>query len=129
MSLRSRVRTWSRAVFRAGELSRQVSEELAFHIESYAADLMRNGLAREEALRRARMEIGSIAARKENCREARGTRMVDDLRVDLRLALRTLKASPGFTVVAAMALLGIVAAWIPAMRALRADPLILLREE
>ena len=32
-------------------------------------------------------------------------------------------------VVAAMALLGLVAAWVPAMRALHADPLILLREE
>jgi predicted permease len=32
-------------------------------------------------------------------------------------------------VVVAMGVLGIVAAWIPAMRALRADPLILLREE
>ncbi|HEY2468288.1 MAG TPA: FtsX-like permease family protein [Terracidiphilus sp.] len=32
-------------------------------------------------------------------------------------------------VVAAMALLGVLAAWIPAMRALNADPLILLRDE
>lgn len=32
-------------------------------------------------------------------------------------------------VVAAMAIVGILAAWIPAMRALRADPLILLRED
>jgi ABC-type antimicrobial peptide transport system permease subunit len=32
-------------------------------------------------------------------------------------------------VVAAMALLGVVAAWVPAMRALHADPLVLLRDE
>jgi len=46
--------------------------ELKFHIEAYAEDLVRSGLPRQEAMRRARLEFGGIERAKEECREARG---------------------------------------------------------
>ena len=58
MSIRSRLRTWLRGVFHREELDRQISEELQFHLESYAEDLMSSGISREEAMRRARAEFG-----------------------------------------------------------------------
>ena len=64
MSLRSRVRTWWRAVTRGADVDAQVDEELRFHIESYAEDLMRGGMPREQAMRRAKAELGSLAAAK-----------------------------------------------------------------
>ncbi len=100
MSLRSRILTWWRAVTRSAQLDAQVEEELRFHIESYAEDLMRSGLPRHEAMRRARAELGSIAARKENCRAAWGTRIFDELGGDLRFAMRMLARSPGLAAIA-----------------------------
>ena len=100
MSLSSRSRTWWRAVTRRAEIDAQVDEELRFHIESYADDLMRGGVPRDEALRRAKAELGSIAAGKENCRQAWGTRWWDELHADLRYGLRMLAIHPGFTAIA-----------------------------
>ena len=59
MSLSSRFRTWWRAVTRRAEVDAQVDEELQFHIESYAEDLMHVGISRDEAMRRAKAELGS----------------------------------------------------------------------
>lgn len=62
MSIQSRVRSWWRALAHRSVLESEMEAELRLHVESYAADLARTGLAPEEALRRARMELGTVAA-------------------------------------------------------------------
>ncbi|HLJ79240.1 MAG TPA: permease prefix domain 1-containing protein, partial [Acidobacteriaceae bacterium] len=100
MSLSSRIRTWWRAVRHEDAVGAQVDDELRFHVERHAEDLMRGGMSREEAMRRAKAELGSLAAARENTRQAWGTRWFDEVRGDLRFAFRLLAKSPGFTLIA-----------------------------
>ena len=66
-----RFRAWLRATLRRRAMERQMDEELRFHVERYAEDLMRGGMERAAAERQARLEFGSIGQTKESCREAR----------------------------------------------------------
>ncbi|MBV9083827.1 MAG: hypothetical protein JOZ62_14200, partial [Acidobacteriaceae bacterium] len=79
-------------------------EELAFHVERRAEDLIRSGLDAREARRRAKLDFGAQEKYKEDCREARRLRLWDEVRQDLVYALRTVRANPGFTAVAVLSL-------------------------
>jgi predicted permease len=78
--------------------------ELGFHIDAYIDDLVRSGIDRSEAERRARLEFGALEATKDECRQAWGLQWMDELRADLRLTFRTLRRNPGFAAVAILSL-------------------------
>ena len=79
-------------------------DEFRFHIDSYAADLVRKGLSPEEARRRALVEFGGVEAWKIDGREALGLRLFDELRGDLRYTWRQLRRSPGFASIAILSI-------------------------
>ena len=93
-----------RAVFAPGRMEREMDEEMAFHLEMEAGKHVREGMSPDEAARRARRDFGGVMREKERARDAWGIGLVQDLTSDVRQALRSLRRSPAFAVVAILSL-------------------------
>src|SRR6266545_2379565 len=91
---------WWGRLLRRKEQEAHLDKELHFHIEQRVGDLTRSGLGEEEARRKVRQEFGGMDQVKEDCRDARGTRWIEDFGKDARYALRLLGRNPAFAAIA-----------------------------
>jgi putative ABC transport system permease protein len=102
------VARWQRrtiALFRAPALERDMAEEMRLHVELEAEELARTrGLSVSDAMHQARLAFGGTERFKEEGRDARGTRWLEDLASDARYAMRTLRRAPGFASAAVLTL-------------------------
>jgi predicted permease len=96
--------SWLARLFHKNKLEHQLDKELLFHIEQHEQDLIARGIAPEEAHRRARLALGGPEQVKEKCRDARGTRWLEDLAQDKRYAIRTFRQKPAFAAVSILVL-------------------------
>ncbi|HEY3740285.1 MAG TPA: ABC transporter permease, partial [Bryobacteraceae bacterium] len=93
-----------RSLFKRHRVEDELDEELRYHLERQIDENIAVGMSPQEARQAALHSISGLEQRKEECRDARGWNVVDNLRGDVRFALRQLRKNPGFTATAILML-------------------------
>jgi predicted permease len=95
---------WFQRLFRRKEMEEQLEKEVRFHLEQQEREFIAQGYSSQEAHRQALLILGGSEQVKEDCRDARGTRWVEDFFRDLRFAIRALRKQPGFAAIGLLTL-------------------------
>ena len=107
-----------RSLFRRDQVDRELKDELRDHIEQQIQENLAAGMSPEDARYSALRALGGMTQIEQQCRDARGGSVIEDLVQDLRYGLRQLGRSPGSSALAILCLtLGIganaaVLSWI-----------------
>src|SRR5229473_8262279 len=91
-----------RSVFGRSRIDHELDAELRFHLDQQIEENLAAGMTLEEARYAARRSIGGVAQIKEECRDMRRINFIDSLAKDGQYALRMMRRSPGFVVIATL---------------------------
>ena len=84
-----------RNLFARQRIERDLDDELHFYLDQLTEEKRRAGMGAAEARREARMDLGGLEQVKEEVREAKTGRIVEEFLQDLRYGFRTLLHNPG----------------------------------
>lgn len=93
-----------RGLLRKTEMEQELDQEMSLHLERMVEQNIAQGMSHKDARSTALRDFGGFEQAKEKCRDARGTRWLEDALHDLRFGIRMLRKAPGFTTVALLAL-------------------------
>src|SRR5215217_5104477 len=99
-----RIRLRWRGLFQKEQLERELQAELSFHLERETARNRHDGMDPDDARYSALKSFGPLERAKEECRDARGVRLLEEFLQDLRYGRRLLAKNPGFTLIAIVTL-------------------------
>ncbi len=88
------------SLFRKRTLERELEQEILAHLELAERDAIAAGLTPEEARQAARRSFGGMEQMKEDHRDSRGVRWLENLVKDFRHGMASLVREPGFAAVA-----------------------------
>jgi putative ABC transport system permease protein len=100
----TRLRLRLRSLLRRSQVEGELDEELRYHVERQTDEFIAEGMSPTEARCAALRAMGGFELRREECRDSLGLRLVDELRQEVKYAIRTLGKSPGFTALAVFTL-------------------------
>ena len=98
MSLKDLLRRW-RALTHRDELDQELDDELRFHLDRLIDQNIKSGMTPEDARRAALKTFSRVDQSKEECRDARGVGLVDNILRDVSYSLRILVKNYAFTMV------------------------------
>jgi predicted permease len=99
-----RVRLWLRALILPGRVEDEIKAEVLLHLELEVEKNLRAGMSGEDARRKALLDFGGVERFKEQTRDARSTRFLENIAKDLRIAVRRLRQSPTFSLLTVLTL-------------------------